>query len=429
MKRYLVLVIAVVMFAGAAYAEDPINIDINIDNKNNITATGGNASSDQEQNQNQNQNQDQEQQQNLIFNERTQLPHLQYGTNFVTPGFTIGGVKWEMYCPADTKTLRRDQIERAKTREGFWASLFGRDGGLEITMLNERVPGNPESITCLGYWPVKGMAAGDEVIMDVTGYGEYKQNVLSLQADVADACMNKAGTPFYAMMLGSDVDGVTSGKSVSIGGATSGVSHNGNRGVVVTGGGQIGTIKTSQQEKQKIWAKCITRSQVEVYLPPTANPPVVVHPPTCNPESYIKKIRESEKRIAKCWRYGHSNMVDRRNAARENLNAWICTKQTKYLREAIEHYQMAELNYIHGWDIRKYSDSDEIIAEVEYGLASAFYARDGHINNYWKAPKVVVHENKKSGKDKPVPTTPYEKREILKIRHTLEKYSQELTLN
>lgn len=419
-------IVAFMLSSNFAFAEDPINIDINIDNENNITATGGNATA--EQNQNQEQNQEQQQHQNMNFYERTQLPHLQYGTNFVTPGFTIGGVKWEMYCPADKKTLRRDQVERARTRVGFWASLFGRDGGLEVTALNERMSGNPESITCLGYWPENGLAAGAEVVMEVTGYGEYRQNLASLQADVANVCMNEAGTPFYAMMLGSDVDAVTNGKSISIGGATSAVSHNGNRGVVATGGGQLGTIKTIQQEKQKIWAKCITQGQV--YFPPVVAPPPYVAPPkACNPESYINKIKESEKRIAKCWRYGHSNMVDRRNAARENLNAWICTKQIHYLREAIEHYQMAELNYIHGWDIKKYSDSDEIIAEVEYGLASAFYARDGHIENFWKAPKVVVHENKKTGKDKPVATTAYEKREILKIRHTLEKYSQQLTLD
>lgn len=164
---------------------------------------------------------------------------------------------------------------------------------------------------------------------------------------------------------------------------------------------------------------------------PTPVPTPDPTPQVCNISIYTEKIEAAEKRIDNCWRYGHSNMVDRLTAAKENVNAWLCSNktETKYLREAIEHYQMAELNSIHGWDIKKYSDSDAIIAEVEYGLASAFYARDGHINNFWVAPEVVVHENKKTGKEKPVATTAYEKREILKIRHTLEKYSKNLTLN
>lgn len=406
---------------------DPVNFDASLSNRNDVDATGGAATATQEQTSINEQGQ--EANSNAVVTSPTQLPLLQYGTQFVTPGITVGGEKWEMYCPLDRQVLRRDQIEMAKTRVGFWASVFGgRSDDLVVTSLNKRMAGNPETITCLNYWPEKVMVPGAEVVIDVTGYGQYKQNLASLQADVANVCMNEAGTPYYAMMLGSEIDGVTDGNSVSVGGVASGVFQNGTKGVAVTGGGQIGTIKTSQQERQKIWAKCITQGQV--YVPPMVTPPPP--PPaqkTCDPSIYIERIREYERRIAKCWRYSHSNMVDRLGAERENINAWICTKESKYLREAIQHGQMAELNYIHGWDIRKYSDSDAIIAEVEYGLASAFYARDGHIENYWEAPKKVVHENKKTGKDKPVATTAYEKREILKIRHTLEKYSRNLTLN
>lgn len=148
----------------------------------------------------------------------------------------------------------------------------------------------------------------------------------------------------------------------------------------------------------------------------------------CDPSIYIERIKKAEYEISICLRYGHNNLFWRREAAKANVDAYICTGKREYLIAAINHYEMAELNYIHGYDIRKYSDSNAIIAEVEYGLASAIYARDKSIDNFWHPPEVVVHENKKTRADKPVAVTAHEKQEVLKIRRTLERYAKKLTL-
>ena len=165
--------------------------------------------------------------------------------------------------------------------------------------------------------------------------------------------------------------------------------------------------------------------------PKPCPPPEVKQPPppqACNPKEFLLKLERIDLEIFGCKRYGHNNLYWQLEAMKESLNVYLCTGNVIYLEDAIQHGQMAELNYIHGYDIAKHADSDKIVGEVEYLLASAFYARDSSINNFWKAPAHVVHVDKKRGNSKPVALTVHEKKQVEKLRCTLERYSKKLAL-
>jgi len=174
-----------------------------------------------------------------------------------------------------------------------------------------------------------------------------------------------------------------------------------------------------------------------LHIPPTPPPAPCPPPPpapepdkpqACNPKEFMLKLEKAELEIFGCKRYGHNNLYWQLEAMKESLNVYLCTGDATYLGNAIQHGQMAELNYINGYDIAKHADSDKIVGEVEYLLASAFYARDSSINNFWKAPAYVVHVDKKRGNSKPVALTSHEKKQVEKLRCTLERYSKKLAL-
>jgi len=157
-------------------------------------------------------------------------------------------------------------------------------------------------------------------------------------------------------------------------------------------------------------------------------PPVVTKPKACNPDEFIWKLKNAEYEISICWLYSHNNLFWQLEAMKDSLDVYVCTHDARYLEDAIQHGQMAELNYFNGKDIASYPDSSKLIGEVEYWLASAFYAKDKSIDNYWKAPDYVTHINKKSGNAESVALTGYEKKRVEKIRSTLERYSKKLVL-
>ncbi|KKQ45570.1 MAG: hypothetical protein US63_C0014G0002 [Candidatus Moranbacteria bacterium GW2011_GWC2_37_8] len=412
-------------FAGFAFA-DPVNFDASISTHNTVNTGGGTATSTNNQNQNQGQEQDASSSATTIV--RQNLPEVGF-VGFLNPGTPIVGTEWKFWYKKIHSRLTMKKIGMA--HYGFhlsdlWISNWG--GRVEFTPQGESLPRNNDDVLVAHYWPEDLPNEGDEILGSVIVVGKADVDDIAFVTDGALACKDQTMTRRIAVSEAEYIDGATIGGSIGLSGSAARAADA--SGAVFATGGMLGKTKTRAERVRRVKVLCMNDGPLYLTVPPPAEKftPAPTPEVACNVEVYLKIIRKAEKEIATCWRYSYNNFFWQLEAARNNVNAFICTGDKGYLGIAMNHYYMAELNYIHGFDIKKYADSDAMIAEVEYGLASAFYARDGHVNNYWVAPKVVVHMNKKKNTPKSVAVTAYEKREIMKIRRTLERYSTHLTL-
>lgn len=372
--KMMAMMLVVLLAAGFAVAEDDINIDI--DNENNINATGGNASS----NQTQNQNQDQRQKQQLIFNERTQLPHLQYGTNFVNPGVGIQNKGWYLYQSAVYAHLSAAEVESMRRHFQFSDIFFWNwKSRMNVSMVNGRLEGQPEGISLMNYWPMAAANKGDKVIASITVRGDVNWPEESFLGMAAQVCLEEAGSDRFAVMYTIASKGITSGSSISIGGAMSQTYNSGSKGAVVTSGGQLGTIETSVEDYKQFEVKCMNKGELNLIdyrpAPPAPQPPVVA-PPTpqppaaCNPNDIFLKIKELLVEVQKCTRYCYNNLTLRSALGDAYIDLYVCTGDKKYLKEATYHYQVAERNFRNGHDISAHkAEAGQVIAQVYYNWA------------------------------------------------------------
>jgi hypothetical protein len=333
----------------------------------------------------------------------------------IVPGTVENNREWKLFCPS-VGSFSSEKIHRMKGSSGWFS-------GNDVTVTEiEESRSSAVSLTCQMVWPATFDGVGAEVVVS----GDTNSTQAAAVGLAMAECVDR-GFPAIAMVVVDKFEGETKGRSIGLSGAASTIADT--SGVAFVGGGMLGTNSTRINDYKMVRAMCLTSltlMQVE------EKKVVVEEKKTCDESEFLKIIKQAEEKIATCFRYCYDNMLQRFIAADGNMNAYACTKQVKYLDAAIKHYQMAELNYIHGHDIREHTgsiaNSNDVIAKVEFGLASAIYARDGSIASFWKAPDVVVHEDKKNHTDKPVRLTSDEKKKVLELRRTLERYSTDLTL-
>jgi hypothetical protein len=317
---------------------------------------------------------------------------------------------------------------------GWFHSMFTSDiNAVPYEAFEGKADGR--SITLIDWEPIGNMVyPGDEILGEVNCSGDYGWPLGSVLGKCLASAKQTTNTTRVFACVSLRTDSKTSGLSYGSGGAASKMMGPAASGSLALAG-LIGTTTSFADTAFDVKIIALNDGRTEwykeeVYVAPPPPAPVVIPcpPAVCDPSEFLRLIIQAEREIAGCYRYCHNNMFWRLVAARNNVNAWLCTGDARYLSAAINHYEMAELNYLHGQDIKRYADSESVIAEVEFGLASAFYARDGSIGNFYHAPKVVVHEDKKRHTDKPVGLTSDEKKRVLELRNTLERYSKKLSL-
>lgn len=440
MKKFAVSFMAVAflvlsasfVFADATVKENSPNsnaIHIQAPSSADANATGGTSISDQEQNQDQQQKQKQIQSTNgvsgsqtVVYKNHIVAPLLSQFVNAPTSEVPQG---WkQIVCdPAYAEFTIGELKSMANSgsfldrRGNFWHALWSRQVKGSIRTSTGKILDDNTVIRVINRIPAFGSGAKSSGTYE--GTGDYGWPVDEIFGKTVLEAVIKTGSIDVAVWWDFQVERLTMASTFGIGGTA---SH-------VDGSASSGSVGVSSSK-----AYALTEVAYKVKAVPYNNvapeyflceiPKTTIR---CNLEEIILRLHKAEEEIFICKRYSYNNLFWQRIAEIESLNAWLCTGDMTYLEDAIQHGQMAELNYIHGYDITRHNDSEKLIGDVEYWLASSFYARDGSLKNYWKAPKYVVHVDRKRGNAKPIALTPYEKKRVEKLRGTLERYSKKLT--
>lgn len=185
----------------------------------------------------------------------------------------------------------------------------------------------------------------------------------------------KTGANNVVVWKVDDIDATNSGTAV---GAGTGMSNPFGDGSVGAGSLSASFGKThSMKERVRlvevhayedvIEASNVCGGQVNYYVPPP-------QARDCDPTEIIERIKKLERKLKKCTTWCMNNLGLREEAGNENIEAYICTGDKKYLLEAIKHYQMAENNYFKGPDVKSYkSEAKEIMAQVYYNWAGCIF--------------------------------------------------------
>lgn len=373
MKKNLVMAAVVLMVsllvAGIAIADDNI---LENDNTNNIDistnadadATGGTgigtggASTV-----------------NFNSENRTPLPNLQYGTNFVNPGTVPKGEGWNLYYVAMYSYLSADKVERMR-RHFQLSDIWNWKRRMHISVMAESQSEKPEGIAMMTYWPKTVANDGDEPITSITVRGDVNWPDEVFVGMAAEVCINDAHSDRFAIQALVNLKGVTDGSSISLGGAASTISNSGRRGGVVAAGGQLGTVEASLEEFKQFEVLCMNKGYVDyrgggrVSVARPAPPPSAPKPPqVCDLNEIQKRIDIALRAIVDCTTWCFDNLTYRRDAAEGFIEKYACTGRQEYLRKAVYHFGIAEKNYRHPNAARSISANQ---AEADAIMAKAY---------------------------------------------------------
>lgn len=342
------------------------------------------------------------------------------------PGFVSGIVQgtvennqeWNSFC-FSREAFSADKIHRME-RKGRFGDIFA---ARKVHVTDIEAPRMASaSLTCQMEWP----AGFDGVSAEVRVSGDTNSTEAEAVGTAMAVCVEK-GWSAIAILVSKKIEGSTRGLAVGLSTAVSSVTDS--TGVAHAAGGMIGTINTRNNDYEIVRAKCLTGITTSQVRRVVEEKTVVAAQSSCDITENVRLISEAEAQIAVCYWYGYNNLFYQNQAGENSLKAYRCTGDVAYLNAALRHYGMGELNYINGSDIKNHADSNSIIAEVEYGLASAIYARDGVTDDFYRIPTVVVHQDKKTGRDKPIALTAGEQQKIKPLRENTEKYSKSYRRN
>ncbi len=360
---------------------------------------------------------------------------LQYGTNFVNQGkVTKHENLWEIYIPELYRQgISFEEARNMRSRFKFW-HIFTPWKWFEtkVNITKHMDDGFDREVSAaypMTYDPEKHAMRGDKTIISGFVPGKEKWHNDSFFGEVSYQCMKK-GSQRFVVLKEERENTISDGFSISPGGSSSAVNSAGDRAVAVAAGGQVGKIVTSSEEYTNMKFRCMNDGPLnyseQVVVRQKATPPVVQQPEAkCGTEKDLADLAKVQAKIDTCYPYCENNMEKRLEAGKLALQISLCTGNLAYLEDAIQHFQMAELNYHHGVNTRS-DKSIALIGEVEYWLASAFFERDKSISAFWIAPEKVRHENKKTKAHEWTKTTLEERNAIEQMRLKLEKYSQSL---
>jgi hypothetical protein len=382
--KMMLVTMLVVLTAGFAVAADDVNVSNDNNNTNNNSAnSNSNANSNQSQNNSQGQ----------TMTSPTQLPHLQYGTNFVQPGVGIENKGWFLYQSGVYGYLTVGEV--SSMRRHFQISdifFWNWRARVRTSMISVRLEGTPVGISLMTYWPKVRANRGDKVIASVVVKGEANWPEETFLGLAAQACIDEAGSDRFAVMYTTNSTGVSTGLSVSLGGAVSSVYSAGSKGAVVTSGGQIGTIETTVEDHKEFQALCMNKGEVNLidYRSATTQIDVTVQvatpapqapkpAATCNTDEIFKRIEELKREVKDCKLYCYNNLTLRSALGEAYIDLYVCTGDKRYLKDATYHFEVAERNFRNGHDISAHrGEAGQVIAQVYYNWAGCKNILEGH---------------------------------------------------
>ncbi|MEK7598592.1 MAG: hypothetical protein AAB487_02550 [Patescibacteria group bacterium] len=303
--------------------------------------------------------------------------------SFLFSGFPIDGGKWNVYCPPVYKKLSVNEVENMRMKfqlSNFWP--WNWKSRIHKAKIGESLPGNTDDVSCTAYWPKAIAYPGDKVLSTARILGDPNWPEEAFLGMAEATCKAESGSRRVAMRTRILKDGVTVGNSVGIGGAASKVVGGGDEGVAFAAGGQLGTNRTRVEDYVEFEVLCLNdgpTEPAESWFPkkddskpasPAVEKPKPEEPKPCDADKIRERISELEKKVQSCKLFCFNNLGYRRALGDAYVDLFICVGDKENLRKAIEHYQIAERNYLQGHDIKSHqAEADGIIAQVYYNWA------------------------------------------------------------
>lgn len=382
LKMVAMVMMCVILAAGFAVADDT---NVSLDNRNDINATGGNAAS------NQTQTQWEQQQQSMVNKTPLQLLGLQYGTSFINPSTPVPGGDWKLYHSAVYSYFTAEEVGRMKLKFQFsdlWPGNWKTR--LHVSMIGARISGNPVGISMMNYWPKFEVNKGDKVIMSINVNGDANIPEESFLGMAASTCMEEAGSSRFAIMTKLNSDAVSTGFSVSIGGAVAQAS--GTKGATGTGGGQIGTIRGSVEQRGEFEVLCMNDGPLDIFrgtirieqrTTPVVQPPAVEL--VCDWTIFERRIIALKEAVKHCKKPCLNNELLRKQIGDAYVQWFNCTGKTNpgLLRKAAEHYAIGERDFLNGREpdgtkTRSMQNAQELVYQIRYNWSWCVYMLDGY---------------------------------------------------
>jgi hypothetical protein len=396
--RNITAMMAVVMFvmfgASFTFAAD----DVAIDNRNNNTNTNtniANASSDANavarQKQDQNQEQDQKQKQEMeqdahssaVVTSPRELLGLPTAPNLM-PVTVIPEAKGCFPISAQLFTLTEINSMAAgsfwEKKGGWWHGLFSSRIKSSVRVPFEGKSHHAGPIATLEWKADIGFVLqnGDRKLGSFHCEGDYGYPLdASLGMCLKEAYEETNMTQVYACYTVRR-DAHSSGTAYSGAGGASGITgEDGNVGASGAVAGTFGTSVAYANVAYDIELYAVQIAQRDQFTPPP--PPVVKSkPPYCDTNEIWSRIKVLKSEIAKCHRFSFNNLTLRSQLGDAYIELYVCTGDKKYLREAANHYGIAEKNYVKGWDIKSHRKSaEEVIAQVYYNWGGCIWILEG----------------------------------------------------
>ncbi|NTV41227.1 MAG: hypothetical protein HGA61_03050 [Candidatus Moranbacteria bacterium] len=372
MAMFLLLTNPVAVFATGNDGDIIVTSDNANNNINTVTSTATSSSTATGGNSNA----------TLNYTERMQLPSA---PSLVTPSNGTGGVIMinnhlitqsrlsdELAAfPSFSVTQVKTAITFMDKSEGAdsWGSVNGRIKVYPV-VTNPRQP-LPEGDPIYFLDPARVRFSDGFVIGRIVYNGKDKKNPVLLNQFLMRVALDAASVGANAVVFTEQFHQssvVTKADGISVGGFFSKILGCFSGGSV----GGSGGLSSGSVTEFGVAGIAVTM----LYIPNQPCQPVVEK--ACDTDAIWARIHSLEKEVESCERYCYNNLTLRDRLGKDYIELYVCTGDKKYLNNATYHFEVAERNYLKGWDINTHrAEASQIIARDYYLQAGCVLLTQG----------------------------------------------------
>lgn len=362
----------------------------------NTTATGGNANQQQDQRQKQLQKQKQDQKQ--LQKQKTTVTGVKGNQTVTSPlqaqmlGAVVGpggaevGKEFMLRCNPAYQSFTIEELENMADSGGFYdkrGSFFDAMFGNKIKPHVRSKKSSPSSDTIR----ILNKVPNAKVLGTFSCTGDYGWGLDEVLSKCLLEARERTNTSNVVVWKTNDIDAANSGTATGAGTGMSDAYGAGN-----VGAGAVGATfgKTHSMKERVILLEvfayddvyeapnvCGPQPQItKVTAPPAEKPEPQVK--ACDPSSIWSRIHELEKLVEKCTRWCYNNLQLRSKLGEAFIDLYQCTGDERYLGAAIEHFKIAEHNYLKGFDIKANRvKANQLIAQDYYFWAGCINTLQG----------------------------------------------------
>ena len=379
-KMFLAIVAAVVILVSANFAfadvkvnqETDVDVRTNVDVKTNVTATGGKAT--------------------VVNSQERELLGV---TNMAPMGGVVVNLpngekhkrwgKGKFQFIAMNAKMRSTLIETndkvARARNGREWKEIDKAVTLQPMIVRTGQPlGESDLIRWYGFgnYEIKGLTetniVGYLIVSDNEAIKMEKTIPAVFYAGVMHPFMQEWGANVAVEVdeyFWSKAESTSVGGSASLGGSSligclTGIFG----GLGFSGGKGKSSEEVASGRMFLLLRVCDNQPPPKEYVPPQER--------DCDPSSIYAKIEELKRKVKACTRWCMNNLRLRSKLGEAYIDLYQCTGDRKHLSSAIEQFQIAERNYLKGYDIKaNQTEANQLIAQDYYYWAGCINVLNG----------------------------------------------------